>query len=119
MDDTWGASGARLALGIEVLVESTSYNDPEKEKDFIGGSGASNCMSVLEDALYVSSDKGQQAVRFGPLGAWKISTRRTGKPGDSSVIRFWLDVLDNAVRNDITLNAGERLYATANCWRES
>jgi hypothetical protein len=118
IDASWGASGSRLALSVEVLVESASYVDSAKEKDFMGGSGASNCLSVLEDAVYVTLEKGQQSVRFGPTGAWKILTRRTGRPGDASVIRFWLDVCDDAVRNDVTLNAGERLYATANCWRE-
>jgi hypothetical protein len=118
IDKSWGASGSRLALSIEVLVESASYFDSAKERDFMGGSGASNCLSVLDDATYVTLEKGQQSVRFGPTGAWKILTRRTGRPGDSSVIRFWLYVCDNAVRNDVTLNAGERLYATANCWRE-
>ena len=118
MDKSWGASGSRLALSIEALVESASYENSAMEKDFMGGSGASNCLSVLEDAVYVTLEKGQQSVRFGPTGAWKILTRRTGRPGDASVIRFWLDVCDNAVRNDVTLNSGERLYATANCWRE-
>jgi hypothetical protein len=118
LDETWGRSGARLALGVEVLVESEKYLDSDTERDFIGGSGASNCLSVLEDAVYVSSEKGQQTIRFGATGAWKLSTRRTGRPGDPGEIRFWLDVLDTAVRNDVILNAGERLYATAKCWRE-
>jgi hypothetical protein len=118
MYDGWGMSGARLALDIDVLVESTSYPDSSMERDFMGGSGASNSLSVLDDAFYVTSEKGQQYVRFGPTGAWKLSSRRTGRPGDASSLRFWLDVLDTAVRNDVSLNAGERLYATANCWRE-
>ena len=116
--DLWGKSGARLGLSIDVLVESTAYPDSETERDFIGGSGASNILSVLEDANYVTMEQGQKAVRFGPTGAWKLSTRRTGRPGDASVLRFWLDVLDDAVRNDVSLKAGERLYATSNCWRE-
>ena len=118
-DDSWGKSGARLGLSIDVLVESSDYPDSQRERDFIGGSGASNVLSVLEDANYITMDKGQKTVRFGPTGAWKLSTRRTGRPGDASVLRFWLDVLDDAVRNDVSLNAGERLYATTNCWRET
>jgi hypothetical protein len=112
-------SGARLALVIDALVESDAYSDRQTERDFIGGSGASNVLSVLEDAVYVTLEKGQKSVRFGPTGAWKLSSRRTGSPGDASVLRFWIDVLDDATRNDVSLNAGERLYATANCWRES
>ena len=118
-DDNWGKSGARLGLSIDVLVESASYPDSQAERDFIGGSGASNVLSVLEDANYVTLEKGQKTVRFGPSGAWKLTTRRTGRPGDASVLRFWLDVLDDAVRNDVSLNAGERLFATSNCWRET
>lgn len=118
-DDSWGESGARLGLSIDVLVESAAYPDSQIERDFIGGSGASNILSVLEDANYVTLEKGQNTVRFGPSGAWKLSTRRTGRPGDASVLRFWLDVLDDAVRNDVSLKAGERLYATSNCWRET
>ena len=118
-DDSWGESGARLGLSIDTLVESTDYPNSQTERDFIGGSGASNVLSVLEDANFVSLEKGQQTVRFGPTGAWKLSTRRTGRPGDASVLRFWLDVLDDAVRNDVSLKAGERLYATSSCWRET
>jgi hypothetical protein len=117
--DSWGESGARLGLSIDVLVESVDYPDSQAERDFIGGSGASNVLSVLEDASYITMAKGQQTVRFGPTGAWKLSTRRTGRPGDASVLRFWLDVVDDAVRNDVSLKAGERLYATSNCWRET
>lgn len=123
VSDEWGASGARLMLPVEVLVESERYtydNDSSEqtEKDFMGGSGACDVMSVLEDAVYITG-AGEQTVRFGSTGAWKISTRRTGMPGDACVVRFWLDVIDAAVRNDVSLEAGERLYCTANCWRDT
>lgn len=127
MPEEWGASGARLVLPVEVLVESERYPNREAEKDFMGGSGASDVLSVLEDATYIAKEKGQQRVRFGNRGAWKIASRRTGERGDASTIRFWLDILDAAGKNDVSIGGGgdsdasgegERLYATASCWRE-
>jgi len=150
MPEDFGASGARLLLSVDVLVESETVTttDPtngknDDERDFLGGtSGKADLMSVLDDdPTFVNMD-GQQTVPFGDDGAWRIGSRATGKPGDSCRLRFYLDVVKNsnkendddnqksgsgsdsknddivAVRNDVYLCA-ERLYFTANAWRES
>ena len=116
MPAEWGASGARLALPVEVLVESETI-DVGKERSFLTGNKC-YCLSVLEDPTFVGPS-GEETVRLGDTGGWKIASRRTGRPGDAGVLRFWLDLVDRAVRNDVSIDAGERLYCTANCWRES
>jgi len=116
MPEEWGASGARLGLPVEVLIESESI-PTGNERDFVGGNKCYQ-LAVLEDATFVSK-QGEETVRFGDTGGWKIATRRTGKAGDAAVLRLWLDLVDSATRNDVRLDAGERLYCTANCWRES
>jgi hypothetical protein len=130
MPEDWAASGGRLVLPLEVLVESEYYQeDNNKNEDYLGTNALR--LSVLEDPAFISS-KGQETVKFEEEGAWKISFRRSGKVGDASKLRFWLDVAavpedddDNdtdeqvaARRNDVTLPAGERLYFVANCWRQ-
>lgn len=108
-------------LTVEVLVESELYSHSDTtnaERDFMGGTGKCDRLTILEDAVYVNQN-GQQTVRFADVGAWKITTRRTGKVGDAGQVRFWIDALDSATRNDVSLaSGGERLYCTANCWRE-
>jgi hypothetical protein len=116
MPEEWGASGARLAMPVEVLVESEWCD--EEDREFMQGSGKCDRLSVLEDPVFVSLEKGQQTVRFADQGGWRIATRRAGKAGDAAMLRFWLDVVDTAIRNDVTVKARERLYCTANCWRE-
>lgn len=120
MPEEWGASGARLSLPLEIRIDSDSTSGDE-ERDFMGG--ASNEVTVLEDPTFVSN-KGQEQVIFKDHGAWKIGVRR-GKEGDASRLRFWVDLdkeqdggADSVARNDVTLNANERLFFVANCWRE-
>jgi hypothetical protein len=124
MPPEWGASLGRLALPVEILVESetVSASDVQAERDFMGGSGKCDRLSVLVDPVFVST-RGEETVEFADQGAWKILTRRTGKPGDAATLRFWLEVSGSkgeiaAQRNDVALMS-ERLYCTANCWRES
>jgi hypothetical protein len=124
MPTEWGASGARLPLSFDVLVESqsVSHEEMDKERNFIGGSGKSDLLHVLEDPVYVGMN-GEHVVPLQDSGGWKIATRRTGKPGDAGKLRFWLQVAGQdgqivAQRNDATLAAG-RLYFMANCWRKA
>jgi hypothetical protein len=137
MPAAWGASGARLVLPVDVLIESVSYstnggggNDHQTEIiEFLGGSGKADRLCILEDAVYISK-KGQETVVFEAQGAWKIHQRRTGKPGDAGQLRFYVDIAKKqqqhqgqatgfiAERNDVTLLA-ERYYCTAKCWRAS
>lgn len=119
MPEEWGASGARLSLPLEVLIESGTSDTGAAESDFLGGSSASK-LTVLEDPTHVTM-KGQEQVEFADFGAWKMAMRRSGKAGDASRLRFWveLDKAGNgATRNDVSLKAGERLYFVTNGWRQ-
>lgn len=106
LDENWGASGARLILPIEVLVESEYYdqkndiynnnnNNNVEHDDFLGEKGLR--LSILEDPMYITM-KGQQTVPFKDVGAWKISTTPVPGIGNSIAeskctqsLRFWLD----------------------------
>lgn len=119
MPEEWGGSGARLSLPLEVLIESDLSKEGHAEHDFMGGSSASK-LTVLEDPTHVTME-GTQQVLFGDYGAWKLSMRRTGKAGDANKLRLWLDLDqkgNGATRNDVHLDAGERLYLITNCWRQ-
>ena len=81
-------------------------------------------LTMWEDPVFINT-QGETSVPFADDGAWKIATRRTGKPGDAGNLRFWLDIAGSAKegniaaqRNDVTIWS-ERLYCTANCWRQS
>jgi hypothetical protein len=136
MPEEWGASGARLPLNIELLMESDdvdAQNVRDNEYD-----GTSSVLSVLQDPTFVSL-QGQQTVSMEPSGAWKLSTRRTGNAGDAEQIRFWVQLGESeseqssgdsnnsnsvnnniaAQRNDVFVLEGDKLFCFANCWRAS
>jgi hypothetical protein len=117
--DQWGASGTRLVLSVNVMVQSHGYPDTATEREFMGGTGASNILAVASNATYLTVQRGLETVQLASTGAWKVSSRRNGSLGTPSVVRFWLDVQDNAAKNDVVIPAGTRLYGTAPCWRQS
>lgn len=109
-DDTWGISGARLVLPTRLLL------DTDDVVDEITGEKYSR-VEVLENPTYVTSEEGEMEVKIGS-GGWKVTTRRMGTPGCAGQLYMWLDVLSAAERQDVTLDSPQRLYLTANCWRE-
>jgi hypothetical protein len=111
MPETWGASGARLALPLQVTVTSDTVK--QGEQDTVVGSGA--CALLVTGGTTFVSSKGEQSVDISS-GGWKIESP-PGKKGRAARLTFWLDVNESAQRNDVTLPA-ERIYFTANCWRE-
>lgn len=104
--------GTRVALAPEVLVESEPQ--PVLEQ-FMLGSGKSDRITILEDPTFVTMS-GEQTVRLGDEGGWKILGRRTGKAGDAGELRIWLDIQDNFSKNELQIDA-QRIYLTTNCWR--
>lgn len=103
----------RLALPCEVLIES----EPQSSLDeFMLGSCKSDRVTVLEDPTYITM-AGEQTVRLGDEGGWKIFGRRSGKAGDAAELRIWLDVLDDFAKNDLQVSS-QRIYLTTNCWRQ-
>lgn len=105
-------ASSRLVLPCEVLIES----EPQPVlDDFMLGSFKSDLVTVLEYATYITL-AGEQTVRLGDEGGWKLFGRRTGKAGDAGELRIWLDILDDFSKNDIQVSS-QRIYLTANCWR--
>jgi hypothetical protein len=110
-DDT--TPSTHVALPAQVLIESQAQ--PRLEQ-FMLGSGKSDCVTVLEDPTFITM-KGEQTVRLGDEGGWKILSRRTGKAGDAGELRIWLDILDDFSKNELEISA-QRIYLTTHCWRQ-
>ena len=110
---TTTSMSTRVALPTQVLIESKSQ--PELEQ-FMLGSGKSDLVTTLEDPTFVNMS-GEQTVRMGDQGGWKILSRRTGKAGDAGELRIWLDILDDFSKNELEVSA-QRIYLTTNCWRK-
>ena len=114
MPDEWGASGARLALPVSVVVGSDAI--PKQSVDPTIGNGA---MSIYpsdggKSSTYINS-RGEQAVEISG-GGWKIELPKGGK-GLASTLKICLDLLTECTRNDVTVSP-DRLYLFAPCWRE-
>jgi hypothetical protein len=124
----WGASGARLALTLDVCIDSAPAATTQKpavdpERAFLGGRASQ--LVALEDPTFITNE-GEQTVLFQEYGAWNIGLRRAGdKAGDASRLRFWMDLEAEQpggaaiARNDVSLDPTERLYLLANVWREN
>jgi hypothetical protein len=111
-DEDSSRIGGRLVLPTIISIES----DPAAVEDDTG----KNCnrLSIVQNPSYVTTD-GEQKVQLRADGGWRISTRRSGNKGTAGQLFLWLDVLSDAQRNDIRLDANQRLYLTANCWRSA
>ena len=122
LPEEWGQSGARLSFPVKIEVESDRL--PEHQQDALLGGRGSNRVSVVnpEKITYIN-DQGEQTVPFqARTGGWKL--RMGKKKGHASLLRFWLDLGGSnknivAQKKDVTLQAQERLYFAAHCWRES
>jgi hypothetical protein len=124
-DKDWGKSGARLFLPLEILAESERLAD--QQQDPLLGKGA-NRLTVVDDRATFINEQGEQTVPI-KSGGWKLRLGR--KKGHASLLRFWLDVgsckkqgggggkIVVAQKNDVTLQANERLYFAALCWRQA
>jgi hypothetical protein len=124
MPDTWGASGGRLVLTLDVQIVSDRLllkeEDPMlKQKPFL-------LKPVSSRATYITN-QGQQTCTFAEEGGWKIrfppsegpnGGSSSGKKGHASSLRCFLDLKTPIQRNDISLPAPERIYFSAKCWRE-
>lgn len=109
-DDPWGRSGARLVLPTTLLLETDDVVDDMTGEKY-------NQLTVLQNPTYVTSD-GELEVQMGSSGGWKLATRRMGTAGCAGQLYLWLDLLASATRQDVSIEAPQRLYLTANCWRE-
>lgn len=121
--EEWGQSGARLSFPIQLDIASDRL--PDDQQDELLGRRGSNRISVVKpEIISYINDQGEQTVPFRSIntGGWKF--RLGKKPGHASLLRFWLDVGGKskdivAQKRDVTLQANERLYFAAHCWRET
>lgn len=114
MPGEWGASGARLALPVSVIVGSDAI--PKHSIDPTIGNGA---MSIElsnkgKSSAYINS-KGEQAVEISD-GGWKIDLPEGGK-GLASTLKICMDLHSELERNDVVVSP-DRLFLFAPCWRE-
>ena len=122
LPEEWGQSGARLSFPVQIEVESDRL--PEHQQDaLLGGRGSNRVAVVNPEKITFINDQGEQTVPFqARTGGWKL--RMGKKKGHASLLRFWLDLGGSnkkvvARKKDVTLQAQERLYFAAHCWRES
>jgi hypothetical protein len=113
MPESWGASGGRLVVPIQVRVDSEACSEP----DSFVGSGA-NVISPLggPPSTYINT-KGSQPFEVSG-GGWTLEFPPGGNQGLATKLRFWMDVARDADRNDVFLQKGERLCFAARAWRE-
>jgi len=111
MPSDWAASGGRLVLPIDLSVTS----DSSDVDDDVVGRASRRLEQLGPPASFVSLD-GVQYVDIRD-GAWKIELP-PGKKGRAAKLTFFLDFSGTAVaKNDVSVPS-ERVYFTANCWRE-
>lgn len=101
--------GGRLVLPTIVSIES----DKAVEED---DTGKCDRLSIVKNPTFITND-GEQTVGLRSDGGWRISTRRSANKGTAGQLFLWMDVLESATRQGVTLEANQRLYLTANCWR--
>lgn len=112
-DSSKDLGSSRLVLPFQVRI--TSDVSPEKDPTFRGNSAYLLCPE--SEAVFVSH-QGLQTIEFG-TGGWKAELPTGGgRRGLASKLRMWIDLKSDAIRNDISIAAGERIYLEANCWRE-
>jgi len=110
MPKTWGASGDKLHLKLEV--EFTSDELYEQEAFFNGISDGSKVLRVVhhEAALAPSMNEGGKAVRISD-GGWKVCPKEG--PLGTHILRFYFDVEEEArhLGSDVYLPKG-RVFGT-------
>lgn len=123
MPEDWGASGGRLLFSVDCLITSENVATTDREESSFFGNRKAHQMTILEDPTYITS-QGEQFISMPENGgAWSLQLPR--QKGQAGTLRMWLDLEETlpnglaAQKNDVTLQANDRLYLTAKCWRES
>ena len=109
MPPAWAASGARLALPVDVEFQSadaTQFREP-----LLGESKGTCRLRVTQPGKFIGP-AGEEVVAA-TNGAWR-ATEAPGGYGET-YLRFFLDFPDGAQRNDVTLPAG-RVFFTTGVW---
>jgi len=113
MPPEWAASGAKLALPLEVEFSKEACAEYSMNKERLLGDGKPYFQAVepLNEPTFVSA-QGVKRVEVTP-GAYGCELQRSESQQYS--FRFFLDFPDGAVRNDVELPAG-RIYFLSSCW---
>lgn len=110
MPNTWGASGDRLLLNLELRLDS----DPMPTRDALYGDAQKFSTAAIVNGdvtLGPSRGEGSRLISVRPRGGWRVA--RGEGPGGSDVLRLYLDV-DEDVRHrggDVYVPRG-RVYLT-------
>lgn len=116
MPREWAASGAKLALPLEVKFTAYECAPDMNTESLLGGDLHSSFLVVepKSEPTFVSM-KGQETVKVMP-GAYNVQAQSFDEQQHS--LRFFLDFPDGAVRNDVSLPK-ERIYFMTACWDEN
>jgi hypothetical protein len=111
----WAASGAKLGLSLELeFTNETADYEMSKERllkgDALMGSKLYT-LHPLNEPTFISS-KGIEVVKVLP-GAYGCQIQ--GIESQQYAFRFFLDIPEKAIRNDVELPA-ERIYFLSSCW---
>lgn len=132
MPEEWGKSGGRLVLSpIEVEITSDRPTQQDEDPMLKRNAFVMTLPNISNAATTYMTMKGQQTVTFGFIGGWKIRMPWGGTGGASSQastiakqrghaskLTAFCDLQSDIEKGDISLKKGERIYLTANCWRE-
>jgi len=112
MPPEWAASGAKLALPLEIEFCRGACTYSMNKEQFLGnGKPSFRSVEPLNEPTFVSV-KGVEHVKVKP-GAYGCEIQCFESQKYS--FRFFLDFPNGAIRNDIELPA-ERIYFVSSCW---
>ena len=112
MPQEWAASGARLAIPVDVTFAPDEAADAQEP--LLGERNGTCKLYVLDSGSRFVGINGEEKVVVLD-GAWRAT--RSGRGGEL-FLRFYLDIAEAAQRNDVTLPAG-RLFFSTGCWEAS
>ena len=131
----WAESGARLGLDVEIEFTNTpltTASSGEKGDPLIGRIEETYQLKVLSKSdpsntenpkSSFVSENGVETVEFNPVGGWSIqrpqnSIKNTegGLVKPEGILRFWIDVINGAKRNDVEIYPNTRLIFTTGVW---
>mmetsp|Transcript_57657 Transcript_57657/g.100922 ORF Transcript_57657/g.100922 Transcript_57657/m.100922 type:complete len:353 (+) Transcript_57657:70-1128(+) len=111
MPKDWAVSGARLLLPLEVTFSDESVGPAVKQESLLGPQKGMRRLIANGEGVFVSA-RGEERVAV-ESGAWSVSP--SGHPSGETLLRFYLDFPEAAVRNDVELPAG-RVFFTSAFW---
>ena len=139
----WAESGARLGLDVEIEFTNTPITAGEKGDPLIGRIEETYQLRVLQSGSRPASstkdsqssntnknptssfvsENGVETVEFNAGGGWSIQRPRNsiknaegGLVKPEGILRFWIDCVSGAKRNDVEIYPNTRLIFTTGVW---